>query len=42
MLVRAAFWIGVVVKVSERLPDAPVQQGGQDRAVDPGEPAVVG
>src|ERR1700748_3108513 len=42
MLVRAAFWGGVVVKVSKRLPHAPVQQGGQDRAVYPGEPGVVG
>src|SRR6266536_912480 len=42
MLVRAATSCGVVVKVSERLPDTPVQQGGQDRAVYPGEPGVVG
>src|SRR5438034_8175389 len=41
MLVRATSSYGVVVQVSECLPDAPVQQGGQDRAVDPGEPGVV-
>ena len=34
--------VGAVVKVGQGLPHAAFMQGGQNRAVHPGEPGVVG
>src|SRR6266576_6266084 len=42
MAVTASPFLGVLVKVGERLPDALAEQGGQDRTVYAGEPGVVG
>src|SRR6516225_5677770 len=42
MLVRATASRGVVVKIGEGLPYAAFEQGAENRAVNPGEPGVVG